>query len=807
MEFFLKSIGVTDDVIEHLDKAQLAFQRPVVLWVGLLLLIPVGMFIYTRQRDNLSTLSKKIRVTLTATRVVVLAILIAILAGPYLKLDQQITRRPIVAILLDKSQSMQLPAGPYASDDELQTISAAQEDAEQNAEQDHAPEGEIDNQRRTQLESLSRSTVADLLIRHVDQTLLEPLRKDHDIRFYSFARNTDAFAPASGTDGDPPQQEAGADTASHLGDAIAHVLDEAAGQQVAAMLLLSDGQNTGGVSPAQAARAAADVRTKIFVGPIGSVQRMPDISIVDVYTSGLVAIGDTVSVHVTIESRGFDGRPVTIQLKDGDEIIATQDVSAKEAEHQHVELTFEAQKAGPRYLTVDIPAQPEELEQLRANNTDSALVRISEEKIRVLLVDGSPRWDFRFIKNAIRRDNGLAGRTEDIADVILESEWRRLPPEEQADALPKTVDEFAAYHTIILGDVSPELLTAQRLEMLAIAVRDRGVGLIVEAGTQSMPHRYDARLHELLPVKMQSAVAGVEAPAYEPYTIQVTADGLIHETMRLYDDAGRNNRVWTKMPPYYWCAAAEQLAPAATALAWNPQLEGRFGKTPLIAFHYPGDGKVMFIGTDSTWTWRQNVGDRFFYKFWGQAIRFVARREQSPGNKSFITVRPVRAQPGEKVQVELMAFDNEGKPVATPTRDLAVLIPGSRETIPLTSDPGKEGLYTGSFMPQQAGRHRLAYQPPDGGPAAEATMQVLVAPEEYRHPNVNRPTLELLANATGGEVLKLSELDMIADKIEGKTELKSLHREATLWDNWLTLALLIGVYSLDVGIRRLVGLV
>mgnify|MGYP000726774534 CR=1 FL=1 len=59
MEFFLKSIGVTDDVIEHLDKAQLAFQRPVVLWVGLLLLIPVGMFIYTRQRDNLSTLSKK----------------------------------------------------------------------------------------------------------------------------------------------------------------------------------------------------------------------------------------------------------------------------------------------------------------------------------------------------------------------------------------------------------------------------------------------------------------------------------------------------------------------------------------------------------------------------------------------------------------------------------------------------------------------------------------------------------------------------------------------------------------------------
>jgi hypothetical protein len=65
----------------------------------------------------------------------------------------------------------------------------------------------------------------------------------------------------------------------------------------------------------------------------------------------------------------------------------------------------------------------------------------------------------------------------------------------------------------------------------------------------------------------------------------------------------------------------------------------------------------------------------------------------------------------------------------------------------------------------------------------------------------------LLASATGGEVLKLSQLDTIADKIEGKAELKSLHREATLWDNWLTLALLICVYSLDVGIRRVMGLV
>jgi len=803
MEFFLKSIGVTDEVMQHLDKAQLSFQRPAVLWIGLVLLIPIGYFIYTRQRKNLSTLPRKVQIILTATRLTVLAIMIAILAGPYLKIDHQVTKRPIVAILYDESQSMALPAGPYGSNDDLLAVAAAA---------GHEVDGEeLEADVKQSLSEMSRAAVADSLIQHADEDLLQKLSEEHDVRYYHFARDPKAFAPDNKADStqeeDTGESAAGTITASHLGDAIHHVLDEAAGQQVVAMLMLSDGQNTGGSSPAQAARSAAEIGTKIFTVPLGAVDRLPDVSIVDVYTSGLVALGDTVSVHVTVESHGFDGRPITVELKDGEELIATQQFTTRDAEHQHVELNFEADRAGPRYLTVNIPSQPEEVEQLRANNADSALVRISEEKIRVLLIDGLPRWDFRFLKNAIRRDNGLAGRTESIPDVIVETEWRRLTDEQQQAAIPESLDELAEYHTIILGDVSPELLTDDLVDLLSRAVRDRGVGLIVEAGTQSMPHRYGTIFQELLPVRLAPATAGVEAPVYEPYEIQVTSDGLIHETMRLYDDPGRNNRVWSNMPPYYWCAAAEQPAPAATVLAWNAQLEGRFGKTPLIAYHYAGDGKVMFIGTDSTWAWRQNVGDRFFYKFWGQAIRFVAKRDESESNKSFIEVRPVRAQPGEEAKIELMAFDSQGEPLTTPTREIEVLVPGGRQTIELTADKSKAGRYTAKFTPDVPGVHRLVYQPPDGGDSVDATLQVLLAPEEFRRPNVNRPTLELIATSTGGEMLNLSDLATIADKVEGKAELKSLHREATLWDNWLVLLLLITVYSIDVGIRRLMGLI
>ena len=49
MEFFLKSIGVTDEVMQHLDQAELTFQRPVVFWIGMILLFPVGYFGHGRQ--------------------------------------------------------------------------------------------------------------------------------------------------------------------------------------------------------------------------------------------------------------------------------------------------------------------------------------------------------------------------------------------------------------------------------------------------------------------------------------------------------------------------------------------------------------------------------------------------------------------------------------------------------------------------------------------------------------------------------------------------------------------------------------
>src|SRR5205814_443776 len=136
-------------------------------------------------------------------------------------------------------------------------------------------------------------------------------------------------------------------------------------------------------------------------------------------------------------------------------------------------------------------------------------VRVSEEKLKVLFVEGLPRWDFRFLKNAMRRDNGLGGRSSPEPDIRLEAEWRRGTPEQKIAALPRTLEHLAEYHTVILGDVSPAMLGDSFIKLLDQAVREKGLGLVVEAGPLSMPHRYGDTLHDLLPVRLKRGLAGM----------------------------------------------------------------------------------------------------------------------------------------------------------------------------------------------------------------------------------------------------------------------------------------------------------
>ena len=165
-------------------------------------------------------------------------------------------------------------------------------------------------------------------------------------------------------------------------------------------------------------------------------------------------------------------------------------------------------------------------------------------------------------------------------------------------------------------------------------------------------------------MRVQKSVPGRYPRGIASFGLELAPEGSLNEAMRFYDEPGRNQSAWANLPRYYWTAAVEKPAPGATTLVYNP-IATAFGKMPLIAHHYAGQGRVLFVGTDETFRWRQNVGERFFARFWGQAVRFVARRDEAGSRKSRLEVRPYRTPPGEPVEVELMAFKPDGAAVTS----------------------------------------------------------------------------------------------------------------------------------------------
>ncbi|HWB13854.1 MAG TPA: hypothetical protein VG826_31800 [Pirellulales bacterium] len=816
----LRSIGVADDIRSHLEHVTLQVQRPAWLWLGLALLVPIGWFVFRRQRDNLASVPPSLRLGLTATRVLILLLLVLTLAGPYLKLDMKLEKKPIVALLFDQSQSMGLAAGPFDADAAL--LAAAEATGLQ------VTDGKVDAATRRALEQMTRAEFIKTAVEHSSDRWLKPLADKYDLRIYSVGKEVRQIPAGDGTFVLPDVKQLSPET--HLGDGLGQVLDEAAGRQIASIVVFSDGQNTGGRSPGEMAQTASEAGAPLFTVPAGSDTPVQDIAIVDVFAPDSVMVKDTVKIAATVEVQGYLQQAVKVVLLESGktEPVDAKDLLLRRTEQQRVELSYRApDEPGAKTLTVKlIPANPLERD-IEANNSDDILIRVLKEERKLLYVEGMPRWDFRFIKNAVRRDEGLQGlglkggivagtaaggassvplsqtddskRVKPDPDIVLEAEVRRRPANER-NVLPQTVDELARYDTIILGDVSPALVDTAFVKILNEAVRERGVGLIVEAGSNSMPVLYGDEFLDLLPVKLRRK-GGLQAQAYKSFKLQLSPDGALHETMRLFDDAGRNQNVWDKMPAFFWCAAVERASPSATVLAYNGSVEGPYGKLPLIAHHYAGQGKVLFIGTDSTWLWRQFVGDAFFNKFWGQAIRFVARRSDDQ-KKSWVEVRPVRARPGETAQIELMAVKADGAARTDPTIMLRVEREGApAETVEMVADKATLGRYAGKYVPQETGNFRIVYEPGNGADKAEAHLHVRPSTEELRRPNVDRDALAQI-----GRIKEPNDLASITGELKGEPKTVSLRKEAAIWDNWLILTLLIAIYSIDVGLRRLSGL-
>lgn len=806
MGWWMNALVPQIDAVQ-IEQVQWFWSRPGFAWAALFLCLPLMWWIHHRHRRGMTQVSALARHVLTACRTLVVVLLLLVLAGPFVRLTYEQVDRPVLAVIVDRSQSMDVSAGPF-EDDEIASMAYAaglidalppsNDEADADAQTPAAVEQPaLSEQLRQQLDGMTRAELVRAILATHGRRLVDFCRERFDLRIYSMAgevvreaETIDSLRVAAAANGH----------ATPLGEAIEKVLADAAGRKLAGIVLISDGRNTAGVDPQQVVSSSTFAATDapLLVLAPGSRRPLADVAITQVVAPQRIGRGDHLNVMAVVESHGLAGRDVTVSLMRGSDTLDTAPLTLRDNQQQQVALTFEASQEGAQALQVVVDVQPEE--RIAENNRHTFPVEVDAAPVKVLLIEGYPRWDFRFIDHMLRRDEGVE------VTLIMESALRGANESGEfnlPDDLPRDVAGFAAYDLVMLGDISPEMLPRAVQEQLVQAISEEGVGLIVQAGFQHMPHAFvagdDAPLISALPLTM-SASPGRDAPAHAPFTMLVTASGALHPAFQVHRDVERNRSMWSAMPAFYWSAAPVRPRPGATVLA---ETESARQRVALMAEHLHGRGRVLFIGTDSTFLWRRNVGNALFDRFWSQAMRHVARRRDRALDRSWLAVRPGQVDLGEQALVEAYLVDAAGAPLEA--AEVSVDVHGDGRAGMITLRPTfAPGHYRALWRPSETGRVELRCTDGSGSVVA-ADVEVVPSLRERVRPDIDFDGLRGLTTATGGAMLDPAELCEVPTRLEGASAPRRRVIERDAWDNWVVLVLVTGLYCLDVGLRRYLG--
>src|SRR5690606_33534927 len=161
----------------------------------------------------------------------------------------------------------------------------------------------------------------------------------------------------------------------------------------------------------------------------------------------------------------------------GEREVARREVEVREGMSREEVLTFTPSKEDARLGETRLRAH------LRLRGSDAyrdemeRRVRVEDRKVRVLVVENTPRWEFKFLQANLLRDRRVEARV-----LLLHADERALAT---SPFLPRFPDarELRTFDLLILGDVPADALGAERLRWIEEFVREGG-GLVQQAGRQ-----------------------------------------------------------------------------------------------------------------------------------------------------------------------------------------------------------------------------------------------------------------------------------------------------------------------------------
>ncbi|QDV64166.1 VWA domain-containing protein [Crateriforma conspicua] len=611
-----------------------------------------------------------------------------------------------------------------------------------------------------------------------------------------------------------------------------------------AIVLMTDGRSKDTSAAIETAQRLSSAGIEVFVLGMGAADQRPDFGVTQVSVPESVAADGVLNGSIDVVSRGGKNNPITVSITSADNVVWSQQIVPRRDGVTSVPFQIDVPELADQWSTTGDKNQSAVM-QLSARVQSDAENRLVENdgypfrvianrnNRRLLVMDGSSRWEIRYLRNLFQRDPNwdvdtrLFGPGTDTPDVARD---------DSEGAIPATAEAYAEYDAIVLGEIPPDQWTDSDAERLRQYV-SRGGGLIVLDGRlDRVMALVEKNLGDILPVK----------PAYRPpprfgattdldqQSPRIDRPDSIHPeqvavdfpVFQLADDADLSQRLWPQLPPPQ---SARAVSTAMDAEVWATIADSKGKRWPWMVTRLFGSGRVIYLASDETWRWRYKVADQIHSQFWNRLLATVmpASYLSDDGYASIGTDR-IDYGPEDDITIAARLRNADGQPVADSTVDALLYQDDQLVTvIPMSIDNPDRGTFLATASGLDAGRYDIRLRASGfQDDVLTATSPIWVSDrlsDEWADVSLNEADLSRLADSqptqsrppsqgqsaaeNRGGYFHESEADRLLEALRPLSSGQVIQKDHALWQSWPWFVLVMSLLTAEWLIRKRVGLV
>ncbi len=780
----------------------------------------IAWWLYRRELHSLTAPGAK---WLPLLRAAAIFLIIQMLSGPVLKYRETLGRLSRMVILVDGSRSMEL-TDPDMERARKTAIASQLRNMPDAGRQEAVLDGMSRTERARALlfEGGSESLVSELLENF--EVELISMEDSRSRRLWS--SNEDAAAIPTAL---PPANNERTDLATALRNEIERgaVVSSPSSKQRNVLVVLSDGNHNTEASPLSVARQLGDSGTPVFCVGFGATNRPADLAIQKIEAPDSVFKTDRIKGQVILKDDMPSGIPFELVITNAETLAWEQRLVTNGQHTRAINFDFAVQtllppaadsataKANatdnaPTKLRLEAAIAPLTSERQTLNNKSQRTVHVVSSKRKMLILEGRPRWETRYIRNLFERDPQWQ-----VNSLFFEatSSGGALPRGTAMGSFPGSRSSLMEYDVLVIGEWDASVLSDEEMEWLGEFVSKRGGGVLLIDGSRDKLKTLIGRPGaSLLPVSFNSRKdSASDYPPFERLTLAARARDL--PALSLVPGTAPQSAAWDKLPPPHWMADCTPL-PGSEVLVEAAQ--GQITKPVLVHRRY-GAGKILYCASDETWRWRNNVAGMYQERFWSQIVTWIAAQpfavqtaEVSLDTGGFVF------KEGSTVQFRVFIDPNHGSAAIRSFGGSALSgvlwRNGNRiASIPLTSDESRDGIFLGKSASLEHGQYEFTVEGgslKDVANQARAQFEVLSeAPNEMTEISQNESLLRQIASESGGQYLPEESIRTVKDLLAPWKDGQSREVEVPICHGFPWFSLIILLLGLEWWLRKRVGLI